>query len=256
MAHPHAAPHSHAAPRPRVGGAAVTATWANIPNPTSADWLGLYAQGTPDQELLTFRYTDGTATNSTGLPLTVPSAAASGTYELRLFSNNTFQRLAVSNGFTVTALTATPTSTATATSTATPTSTATATPTRTLTAAPTTTTTPTLTPTPYPRPNVAVQTTPDTRGRLRVTLSARDAACGINDRLFELRFGTATNAFIDVGNGVLHSGGFTYSLPAPAPQVTIYVQRQTAGQASTVNLTVVDGCGAWPTFVGGGPNAF
>ena len=27
-------------------------------------------------------------------------------------------------------------------------------------------------------------------------------------------------------------------------------------RASHANLTVVDGCGAWPTFVGGGPSAF
>jgi hypothetical protein len=30
----------------------------------------------------------------------------------------------------------------------------------------------------------------------------------------------------------------------------------TDGQASTVELVVTDGCGDWPTFVGGGPNAF
>jgi hypothetical protein len=34
------------------------------------------------------------------------------------------------------------------------------------------------------------------------------------------------------------------------------VHRQAAGQAATVELTVTDGCGQWPTFLGGGPGAF
>ena len=37
---------------------------------------------------------------------------------------------------------------------------------------------------------------------------------------------------------------------------TLTVRRVTDGQASTVELVVTDGCGDWPTFVGGGPNAF
>jgi hypothetical protein len=101
-----------------------------------------------------------------------------------------------------------------------------------------------------------VQTVPDTLGRLRVTITARDAACSANNQLVQLRFGTATNAQIDLGDGVLHGSGFVDNLPSPAPQVTFYVVRQTAGQASTVTVTAVDGCGAWPTFVGGGPSAF
>jgi hypothetical protein len=33
------------------------------------------------------------------------------------------------------------------------------------------------------------------------------------------------------------------------------VSRVTAGQATTIPLIVVDGCGEWPTFVGGGASA-
>jgi hypothetical protein len=185
---------------------------------------------------LAFRYTTGSASGS--VPVALPSTLASGSYELRLFSQNSLQRLATSNPFTVAALTATPTITATTTAT----SRATA--------------TPTATATPYPQPNVAVQTARDTAGRLRVTLTARDAACGANNTLFEVRVGTATNALVDVGDGTLHGAGFVYLLPTPARQVTFTVVRQASGQASTVTLTVVDGCGAWPTLVGGGPNAF
>jgi hypothetical protein len=37
---------------------------------------------------------------------------------------------------------------------------------------------------------------------------------------------------------------------------TLTVERLTPGQATTVPLTMVDACGEWPTFVGGGPTAF
>jgi hypothetical protein len=43
---------------------------------------------------------------------------------------------------------------------------------------------------------------------------------------------------------------------ASSSRLMFYVVRQTAGQASTVSLTVTGGRGAWPTFVGGGPSAF
>jgi hypothetical protein len=46
------------------------------------------------------------------------------------------------------------------------------------------------------------------------------------------------------------------SLPAHPATVQLTVHRLTVGQAATVELTVNDGCGAWPTFVGGGPTAF
>jgi hypothetical protein len=158
--------------------------------------------------------------------------------------------------------TSTPTSTPTATTTPSPTATATATPSVTATSPPTATRTPTptvsptATATPFPQPNVGVLTTPDGPGRLRVTLTGRDAACGANNQLFELRFGTATNALVDLGDGALHGAGFVYTLPTPARQVSFHVVRQTPDQASTLSLTAVDGCGARPTFVGGGPTAF
>jgi hypothetical protein len=40
------------------------------------------------------------------VPITIPATLAPGTYELRLFSNNGYTRLAVSNSFTVTGCTA------------------------------------------------------------------------------------------------------------------------------------------------------
>lgn len=155
--------------------------------------------------------------------------------------------------------TRTPTATATPTSTNTPTATSTPSATPTVTRTPTPSATPTRTATPFPQANVGIQTAPQPPSRLRVTVDGRDASCGgnlHNNQLFELRFGTATNAFIDVGDGILHSGDFVFAPPLFMEPFTFYLVRRTPGQASTVNLTVVDGCGAWPTFVGGGPDAF
>ncbi len=121
---------------------------------------------------------------------------------------------------------------------------------------PTPTRTPTVTPTPYPRPNVGVLIVPDTGSRLRVTIRARDAACGPNNHLFELRFGAATNALVDLGDGLPRPSGFIHNLPLGTQLFTFYVHRETPGAAATLSLLAVDGCGAWPTFVRGGAGAF
>jgi hypothetical protein len=74
--------------------------------------------------------------------------------------------------------------------------------------------------------------------------------------LQSLQFGSATNALIDAGSMNGATGNFALAL-APGTQVsTFIVRRLTAGNATTVPLSVVDRCGAWPTFVGGGANAF
>jgi hypothetical protein len=81
-------------------GGVLTASWSGITGPTSGDWIGLYPVGAPDNELRhSFLYTDGTATGQTGYQL--PPDLPVGTYELRLFSNGSWLRLAVSNSFTV-----------------------------------------------------------------------------------------------------------------------------------------------------------
>jgi hypothetical protein len=169
--------------------------------------------------------------------------------------------------------TATPTSTATATFTATPTGTATptatgtppvgatATPTRTSTpiggATATATLTATVVPSPCaPRPPVSVVAVPNGDGRLRVTVSATTNAGTPSNALQRLDFTAATNAHFDIGVEVDKAPPFYDVLPSGTQQTTLYVRRLTAGQAATLSLTVTDGCGAWPTFVGGGPGAF
>jgi hypothetical protein len=45
-------------------------------------------------------------------------------------------------------------------------------------------------------------------------------------------------------------------MPPGTTSFTFVVHHATLGQATTVPLTVVDTCGSWQTFVGGGGNAF
>lgn len=142
--------------------------------------------------------------------------------------------------------------------TATPTPTATVTPTRTATLTPTSTRTPTSTPTPFPRPNVGVQVAPS-GGTLQSTITARDAGCaGGNNQLFALQFTRLANATVDVGNPLIATVATPTTVPLAShpASVPLTLRRVTAGQAATVELTVTDGCGAWPTIVGGGPTAF
>ena len=103
-----------------------------------------------------------------------------------------------------------------------------------------------------PRPRVTISAVPAGAGRLQVSV----AATGANNTVRELRFGAATNALIDVGGQSGRPGNFAVSLPSGANGVTFFVRRASAGAATTVPFVVADGCGDWPTFVGGGPSAF
>ncbi|MGE3910845.1 MAG: glycosyl hydrolase family 28-related protein [Chloroflexota bacterium] len=154
--------------------------------------------------------------------------------------------------------TPTPTNTLVPTQTLTPT--VTLTPTRT--PIPTATSTPTLTVTPTPRPScaprppVTMSTTPAGPGALQVTLTVTRPAAAPNNTIQQLQFGPAQNATIEIGGQTRPGGNFTLNLPPGTQQVTFTVRRQTAGQPATAPFAVVDDCGAWFTFVGGGPNAF
>ena len=79
-----------------------------------------------------------------------------------------------------------------------------------------------------------------------------------NNQLLALRVTRLTNATVDVpGVGTLTAPSATpIALPSHPPTLGLTVHRVTSGQASMVELTVTDGCGDWPTFLGGGPSAF
>ncbi|MGH9141917.1 MAG: hypothetical protein ACRD2I_12360, partial [Vicinamibacterales bacterium] len=82
-----------------VAGGTVTANWSAVAAPTPTDWIGVYPAGAADANYLRRVNTNGSADGTT--TFTLPGTLALGTYELRLFSNNTFTRLAVSNAFSV-----------------------------------------------------------------------------------------------------------------------------------------------------------
>jgi hypothetical protein len=63
------------------------------------DWIGLYAPGAANNSYISYRYTTGTASGS--VPFTIPGTVAAGTYELRLFTNNSYTRIGTSNAFSV-----------------------------------------------------------------------------------------------------------------------------------------------------------
>jgi hypothetical protein len=74
-----------------------------------------------------------------------------------------------------------------------------------------------------------------------------------------LRFTRLDNATVDVPTTpptTVTTAPTTVSLASHPASITLTVNRLASGQAITVELTVTDGCGEWPTFVGGGPSAF
>ena len=72
-------------------------SWKGIVLPTATDWIGLYEPGAADTEYLTWSYTNGEARGR--VPFELPSWLSPGSYELRLFANNGYKRLATSNAF-------------------------------------------------------------------------------------------------------------------------------------------------------------
>lgn len=101
-----------------------------------------------------------------------------------------------------------------------------------------------------PRPRVGVSAASTGPGGLRVTLTA---GAGL---ITSIQFGTAQNAVVTIG-GSSKAPPFTFAPAPPAPQIVFDVTRQGgAGVPVTVPLTLVDGCGPWQTFIGGGGDAW
>ncbi len=93
-------------------GTSVTASWANISSPSSTDWVGVYpSSSTANNAYVGWFYvrpTSGTcsssvsgAASSGGCTYGLGSLPAGSGYEMRLFSNNGYTRLATSNSFTI-----------------------------------------------------------------------------------------------------------------------------------------------------------
>jgi hypothetical protein len=84
-----------------VVGANVIATWSGIAKPTATDWVGVFAAGQPDDAAyrLAANVTSGAPNGTVGL--TMSGLTFDGTYEIRLFSGSSGDRLAVSSRFQV-----------------------------------------------------------------------------------------------------------------------------------------------------------
>jgi hypothetical protein len=68
----------------------------------------------------------------------------------------------------------------------------------------------------------------------------------------ELRFRTPRNAAIDIVDGRTGvTESFVYA-PGTFPAQTTFTVRRVGAGAFTVPFDVVDVCGIWPTFAGGG----
>src|SRR5204863_279975 len=90
--------------------------WSGIAAPSSTDWVGLFTPGAPATSYLAWIYvsctqTPGAASGAGSCRFSIPNVGL-GTYELRLFTNNSHTTIATSNTFAVvsTSLTASPSS--------------------------------------------------------------------------------------------------------------------------------------------------
>lgn len=89
-------------------GSSVTASWNGVSSPTVTDWIGVYVPGAADSAYnpTSWRYTSSctqtagsTAKTSGSCSITMPSTT--GTFELRLYSNDGYTRLATSSMISV-----------------------------------------------------------------------------------------------------------------------------------------------------------
>jgi hypothetical protein len=103
-----------------------------------------------------------------------------------------------------------------------------------------------------PRPAVSVNAGPGIGGQLLVTVTTQ----GTGVTLQSLQFAASSNGLIDVLGTLGSPGPLNLPLNPGTTAITFVVHRATAGISTTVPFTVIDSCGAWPTFVGGGAGAF
>jgi hypothetical protein len=87
-------------------GSSVTLTWSGLVTAAATDWIGLYAAGAANSTFWVWEYVSCTTSPTTArasgsCSLQIPINAPVGSFELRLFSSNTLNRLATSNSLAV-----------------------------------------------------------------------------------------------------------------------------------------------------------
>jgi uncharacterized repeat protein (TIGR01451 family) len=124
---------------------------------------------------------------------------------------------------------------------------------------PTLTPTPTLIPTPTvtlvpsrcsPRPPVEINTARLSSDRLSVAVLASAPTGTTDNRLQSIRLVGTDNAVVETASGQ-RTAPFTIELP-DQPLAFSFTARRVAAGPFLVRLVVIDSCGEWPTFVGGG----
>mgnify|MGYP000899221705 CR=1 FL=1 len=104
-----------------------------------------------------------------------------------------------------------------------------------------------------PRPKVQV-TSVTGGGKLSVHVEATPLNTPGANRLSRIEFGAFQNAKVTL-NGQAIVSGQTFTPQPGTISVDFTVERITPGQPTTVPFTLVDGCGSWKSFVGGGTGA-
>ncbi|MCC7369394.1 MAG: DNRLRE domain-containing protein [Chloroflexi bacterium] len=104
-----------------------------------------------------------------------------------------------------------------------------------------------------PRPPVRVQTQPESSTTLLVTVTATTSASTPTNQLSQIRFAPVSNALVSMPGKLTNSAGnVTVTFAAGTTSAQFSARRIAGGQSMTVPVTVVDSCGDWTTFVGGG----
>ena len=107
------------------------------------------------------------------------------------------------------------------------------------------------------RPAITVRSAPNGDGRLRVTVTASRPAQFPGNVVQSFHFkANSTNAAVDIDQVVSRAGAFVHPLAPNTVEKVFFVRRLAPGQAATLHFDVVDACGPWSTFVGGGAQAF
>jgi hypothetical protein len=127
---------------------------------------------------------------------------------------------------------------------------------------------PTSTPTPIPlppptsscttRPQTTVQAQAIGSGRLQVTVRVGRPAGASSNIVRRIQVAPVQNAQVSILGQTFGAAGGSVAPTTPGQSITFVVTRQPASAQVpvTVPLVITDDCGAWNTFVGGGPTAF
>jgi hypothetical protein len=99
-------PSISASPATLARGSSVALAWSGLATAAATDWIGLYTEGAANSTFWAWEYVSCTTSPTTAqtagsCTLAIPINAPAGSFELRLFSSNTLNRLATSNPLTV-----------------------------------------------------------------------------------------------------------------------------------------------------------